>query len=65
MSELSSAHRNGANGFLNIEEKLIDANGDLIKNDSGSRLENSSDEEVASCSSKDEETEEVIQIKTR
>lgn len=68
MSSLQSAYRNGkSNDYEHALSHEVDANGDPINiNNNGSkRIETSSDEDVASCSSKDDETDEIIGLKTR
>lgn len=67
MSSVQSAYRNGeSNDYEHALSQEFDANGDPIINNNGlKRLETSSDEEVASCSSKDDETDEIIGLKTR
>lgn len=60
------AHRNGeSNGFDDLLENIIDANGDPVKADDESKAASSSEEDVASCNSKDEESDEFIHLKTR
>lgn len=64
------AHRNGeANGYPDegvvLLDVAIDANGDPVKDGNGLKVSSSSDEDLASCSSKDEEDEGVITLKTR
>lgn len=64
------AHRNGeANGFLDegvdTLDRVVDANGDLLSNGNGLKVESSSEEDLASSSSKDEEDDDVIHLKTR
>lgn len=65
--EMSSAYRNDeSKGFEAVLTLEVDANGDPINNKNGlKQTETSSDEEVASCSSKDDETDDIIGLKTR
>lgn len=69
MSSVQSAclaHRNGGgNGFSDDVEISIDANGDLLNNDNGLKVTSSSEEDIASTSSKDDETDAIITLKTR
>lgn len=61
------AHRNEANGYSDEEltDNSVDANGDPLGNGNGLKLTSSSEEDVASCSSKDDEKDQVIHLKTR
>lgn len=65
--EMSSAYRNDESiGYESVLSQEVDANGDPINGKNGlKQTETSSDEEVASCSSKDDETDEIIGLKTR
>lgn len=56
----SIPHRNGK-----ASEDIIDANGDLVKIEDGSKVASSSDEDNASSSSNNEESVDVIYLKTR
>lgn len=64
------ANRNGdGNGFLDEVvdglNQAFDANGDPVKNGNGLKAASSSDEDIASCSSKEDEKDEIIHLKTR
>lgn len=61
------AHRNEANGYSDEEltDNSVDANGDPLSSGNGLKVASSSEEDVASCSSKDDEKDEVIYLKTR
>lgn len=64
----SVAHRNGEllDNVADLIEQAIDANGDPLKGESGNgSTASSSEEDIGSCSSKDGEKDEVIQLKTR
>lgn len=69
IQKASIAHRNGGNGFHEEEVELensVDANGDLLNSVNALKItSSSSDEDVASSSSKDDETVEIISLKTR
>lgn len=68
MSSVQPAYRNGkSKDYEHALSYEVDANGDpIINNNNGlKRTETSSDEDVASCSSKDDETDEIIGLKTR
>lgn len=57
------AHRNGDGNLFDegvVLEQVVDANGDLLM-----KASSSSEEDVASCSSKDEESDEIIGLKTK
>lgn len=64
----SIAHRNGKlhDNVADLIEQAIDANGDPLKGESGNgSTASSSEEDIATCSSKEDEKEEVIHLKTR
>lgn len=54
------AKRNGV--VLKIS---VDANGDLLNSDNELKVTSSSEEDIASYSSKDDESDDIISIKTR
>lgn len=60
------AHRNGdANGYLEEGVDVLDSNGDVLKDENGLKATSSSEEDITSCSSNNDENDEVIYIKTR
>lgn len=64
------AHRNGdSNGYhdevVDVLENGIDANGDDLNTENGLKTTSSSEEDIASCSSNNDESDEIIHIKTR
>lgn len=60
------AHRNGeSKAFEDLLENIIDANGDLVKTVNELKVGSSSEEDIASSSSKDEESNACIFLKTR
>lgn len=62
------ANRNGGlhDNVADLIEQAIDANGDPLNRESGNgSTASSSEEDIASCSSRDDEKEEVIHLKTR
>lgn len=61
------AHRNGAIGYSDedLTDNSIDANGDPLSSGVDLKATSSSEEDVASCTSKDDEKDEVIHLKTR
>ena len=64
------AHRNGdANGYhdegVEVLDNGFDANGCILKSVNGLEITSSSEEDIASCSSNNDENDEIIHIKTR
>lgn len=64
-SAIIATYNGQSNCFDNLLENIIDANGDPVAIKNGLKATSSSDEDIASSSSKDEETDKVIYLKTR
>lgn len=64
MSAIQSAAIAHRNADANIVD-LIDANGDPVNNENVLVATSSSEEDIASCSSNNDEHDDVIQLKTR
>lgn len=62
---LCNGDENGSQNDGIEMEIVVDANGDFLKNEDGLKGSSSSEEDIASCSSKDDESDEIIGLKTR
>lgn len=63
-----SANANG-NGYhdegVDVLDSVVDANGDVVKPQTESKVSCSSEEDIGSSSSNNDEDEEIIYVKTR
>lgn len=65
--QAASIDGNNVNGYSDEEltDNSIDANGDPLGRENCLKVASSSEEDVASCSSKDDKKDDVIYLKTR
>lgn len=59
------AHRNGDANLVDLIDSSVDANGDPVNNGNVLVATSSSEEDIASCSSYNDERDDVIHLKTR